>query len=278
VPPGVVETAGRFVLLPLNYAAEFGIFLLGTVTFWMGRGRESIAGNEVARMLTVAAVTSLGLATFMRSAILANDLGWRVILFAQLAALLWTAHAIATAKLPLLRGSPGGSVARPTLAGWLLILGYLGIAYDMVALRAIRGEIFKAVQPQVTRELRTTYAWLNDHLPAGAVLQHNPLPDRVYDFGLYSRHRVGVADREAELFGAAREAVFARLRQLRPVFEGALPAAAVRAAAGANGIDYLVVSAQDPVWHQSGAWPWSTSPIHAGDHVRVIAVADLPPS
>jgi hypothetical protein len=285
VPPGAINMLGRLVLLPLNYAIEFGIFLVGTLAFWAEARRAELGRNETARMLTVTAVAGLLLATFTRSVIIGNDLGWRVILFPQFAALIWTAHVIATGSLRVAHApgteAPSGQMrwlGRPTLAGWLLILGYLGIAYDVVALRTIRGQVFTGIDPQVTRELRTGYGWLNAHLPGDAVLQHNPVPARVYDFGLHSRHRVGVADREAELFGASREAVYARVRQLGPIFETALPASEVRAAASSNGVDYLVVTAQDPIWREAGSWLWSTPPVYAAERLRVIRVADLPTS
>ncbi|MBM0207203.1 hypothetical protein JNW90_32595 [Micromonospora sp. STR1s_5] len=172
--PGWVNLIGRLVLLPLNYMMEFGIFLVGSVAFWAHARRTEIHRNEVARVLTVAAIVSLLLATFTKSVIINNDLGWRVMLFPQFAALLWTASAIARGSLALWRPAAGDAGTKPlqrlspglTLAGALLVFGYLGVLYDVIALRAIRRVTFADVDPRVTRELRIAYSWTNGHLPA----------------------------------------------------------------------------------------------------------------
>jgi hypothetical protein len=280
--PGWVNLIGRLVLLPLNYLMEFGIFLIGTVAFWAHARRTEIHRNEVARVLTVAAIVSLLLATFAKSVIINNDLGWRVMLVPQFAALLWTASAIARGSLALWRPTAGHGTERVqrlspafTLAGALLILGYVGVIYDVFALRAIRRVTFADVDPAVTRELRIAYSWTNSHLPDDAILQQNPGPARVYDFGLYSRHRTGVADQDADLFGASKEAVTRRLGEVEPLFRAERPAEEVRATAAANRIGYLVITSQDGIWKQSGSWLWATEPVYASERVRVIRVDDV---
>ena len=87
---GTARYLGRLAALPANYLIEFGVFLIGSYLYWRRRRSERDIGNETSRLLTLSALAGLVLATFFKSTIVNNDLGWRVILFAQLAALLWT--------------------------------------------------------------------------------------------------------------------------------------------------------------------------------------------
>ena len=272
----------RLLLLPLNYGFEFGVFGAGAILFWRGVPVREAHASEVGRLLTLSALASLIVGTFLKSTIINNDLGQRVLLFAQVSSLVWTVAFVVRFqenRAPARTRSPGHLRLPPVIAG-LAILGYVGSAYFLVWQRAHRlsGEPetrFVNAHPAVDRGLREAYGWAAAGLPEGLVLQHNPAPPRAFAFGLYGRQPTGVADRSARLFGAPSAAILARVDLLRPIFSTFLPAAEVRARAERAGIGALVVSAEDPAWSDPGSWIWQVRPVYAGPLVRIIRVADL---
>lgn len=266
----------RLALLPLNYYVEFGLFASGAILFWRVVAR-SASRSETARVLKLSLIASLALGSFLSSTLINNDLGWRIVLFAQLSAFIWTVAALS------------GEADQPTPARgrrpyWLIVAlflgGYATTAYGLVMLRAYPASgmaemRFFNARPDVDRELRDAYWWANLHLAPDLVLQHDPAPERVFDFGLYSRHRVGVADAQAMLFGASASSVAQRVNDVLPVFMRSLPPQELRERAGKAGIDALVVSAQDPVWSDPASWVWSSKAAYASPLVRIVLVGDL---
>jgi len=253
----------RLILLPMNYYVALGVFAGGALLFWKVVPRREAHASEAGRLL----------GGFVRSAILYNDLGARVVLLAQVSALVWTVVA-------LTRISPGARLRLSGSLGALLLLGYATTLYGFVGMRAYpaAGHPQFAIlnrRPDIDRSLRAAYAWAGTHLPRDLVLQASPLPRRVFDFGLYGTQPVAVADREARLFGAAPEAVAARLTAVAPIFDATLPAAEVRRRAAEAGIGALVVTAADAAWGEPESWIWRRRAVYADPLVRILRVEDL---
>jgi hypothetical protein len=284
--PGWGRMLLRLLMLPLQYFYTFGVFMVGALLYWNGQraghvpaGRER-PRNETTHLLVLSAVAGLVLASFLRSVILNNDLGWRVILFTQFAVLMWTVAALGsnapTISSTLRRARAGVAAA--------LVLGWAGVAYDIVALRAayLLGlgdpEQQATPDPAIEHDRRAAYEWLNRHVPSGKVTQHNPDVPRAFAYGLYGHHRVAVADRHNSfLLGADRHAVDARLAELIPVFAASLPAAEVRRRLAANKVDIAVVAADDPVWREPSSWVWQAEPLRAWPHVRLVVITGAVP-
>jgi hypothetical protein len=267
-----VLTLLRLILLPLNYYLAFGVFAAGAFLFWRMVPRREAHAREAGRLLTIVTVTSLLIGGFLRSAILYNDLGWRVVLLAQVATLVWTVAALIRVA--------GERLRLPGLIAALLLLGYATTLYGFAGMRAypasgVPSFAFLNGRPDIDRALRTAYTWAGTHLPRTRVLQHAPGAPRVFDFGLYGGQPVGVADREARLFGASQAAVAERLAQVEPIFRDALDGDEVRRRATAAGIDALVVTAQDAPWANPDSWVWHGRPLYASPLVRILAVDDL---
>lgn len=251
----IVPQLAPFLLLvlPLAYAIEFGAFAYGAALY--RRLRPPIKDETailVRSLLFASAVTGLLVASFLRSTILNNDLGWRAPWFAQLAAMIWTASVMQ--HMPRLLKPPRAFVA-------LLLLGLLPNIYDMFGLRIIReGRVhvpnaYTNAHPDIDRSQRRAYEWANGRLPPHAVLQHNPYSSRrVLNFGLYGRFRTGVADREATLFGASRSEVQGRIERIMPIFERTdLGRNRTMAIARAEGIDALMFLRTDHAWQPHSA-------------------------
>jgi len=270
---------GRALLLPLNYALELGLFLLGSVVFWMRRRRAEVPRSELDRLLVLYALAGFLFATFTRSTVLMNDIAWRAPLAFQLTMLVWTAATLATlgARFQVPR------LTRRALYA-LAAVGYVTTLYGLVAQRVYRfvplapWAQYVNAHPETDRALREAYERIARELPPDTVTQHNPAPPRVFDFGLYGRSSVAVADRSASLYGASKRAVAARADALEPVFNGTLAAGEVRARAQQEQVDALVVTIDDAPWHDPSSWVWRSRPRYESERVRVIPTEQLAPS
>ncbi|WP_313808777.1 hypothetical protein [Sphingobium sp.] len=241
------------VLLPLNYGLEFGICGLGAYLYWRTRRRPSDNGLAVRRLLLWSTITALIIASFVKSTIINNDLGWRAVLFPVTAVLIWT--------LRLAQSVPSFRRLHPLAIG-LLVLGSVGTAWDLFGLRLIRPPLFPVRpievnnSPPTAYALRQAYGWADDHLPGQAIIQHNPaITLRVLDFGLYGHHWPAVADEQANLFGSGAKAAADRMALLKPIFNRPLPAQDIIRRAASARIDYLLFAARDPIWRLHGGPP-----------------------
>jgi len=230
----------------------------------------------MSRLLLASALCALVVATFLKSTILNNDLAWRSIWFVQFAAILWTAAALQ------------GPVMRLRDTRWsvkaLLALGIAAVLWDVVGLRFIRppymatsdGDLIAARADD--DDQRAVYEWATLHLPAPAIIQHNPaLHRRMFDFGLYGTHRTGVADRDANLFGAPAAEVAARIAMLKPIYIQSLPAADIVRRARNAGVDYLMFTSSDPLWKSSGGPPAGLRCLYRQPSACLVAVKDIAP-
>ncbi len=249
-----------FILLPLNYAAEFGVLCLGARAFYQQRQQWSEEGRVVRQLLLWSAILSFFVSSFLRSTIINNDLGWRSVLFMIVPLMLATMAAAQTIDTRRQLG---------WLATILLALGLLGTLWDLVGMRLIRPPQFPTLPIQLNSDkpmsytLRTAYGWADRHLPERATLQHNPaLTARALEFGMYGHHWPAVADKEAFLFGASRQAVAERMALLQPLFEQPLSSREVATRAQAARVDFLLFTRRDPVWRQAGGPPPSVRCIH----------------
>ena len=250
LPHGIGEWIVHIAITPGGYLMEFGIFGLGAIIFLMrGRLAESRA-TSIGRLLLVGAPVALLLVTFVRSSVIYNDFGWRAVWFAQLPAMIWTASVLAGTRRQL-TSSP---LWTATFA-----LGVAALVWDLAGTRLIRPYFFPLFinnHPAVDYDSRGAYAWLDRNVPANVMVQHNPArTGRAFDFGLYTDRQVAVADTEARLFGAADNAVQARLNLLKPIFARPLPAAELRQRAAAAGIGGVLLTAEDPLWRAGGGPP-----------------------
>jgi hypothetical protein len=276
-----MKAIGRTVLLPLNYGLEFGVMALGAILFLVRAQAGALwrKASGVARLLILAAVAGLLMGTFLKSTIINNDLGWRVMLFPQVTFLIWTCLALSDQI-----ARPAGRPRHRTIAmAWvfLILLGYITTLYGLFGLRfygvlttpcSIR---CSAADPAIHRQLRDAYGWLGRHTAPSVVVQQRPGPYRTFDFGLYGRNRVGVADNQATIFGVSKSAVKTRIAALSPIFTTPMPAAEAGARARSQGVDILIAKATDPAWAARTSWVWAAPPIYVAPMVRVVTVRDL---
>ncbi len=246
--------------IPLFYLVELGVFALGAFLFWRRAGRAGLA-NDVGRLLLLSAVVALVLGAFVRSTVLFNDFGWRVVLFAQVAAFVWT---LAVAR----NGAFDAPPLRP-LAYAMIAIGYAMVITEFYQMR--REPKQSTLQRATLAEEVPAWAWLSARLPHGAVVQERPRKGRAYSYGLFGHFPAYVSDRlNARLFGGPEEAVAARMAEMAPAFEGdTLDYASVRALAERTGVSAFIVTANDPVFAAPNGWVATTEADYASPHVRI---------
>ena len=281
----------QIALNPFSYFVEAGVFFVGAVAFWRARhaGGTWFRG-ETDRLLFVSAVVTLVLSTFIQSTVLNNDFGWRVPMYWQLAAFVWTAYVL----LPLWQRTLQRFAARdswtaatgslrqiPTSIALILALGVSAVAYDIVGMRLypvlgtddLRQTEFDT---DVIHDLRTAHTWLGRNVSPQAITQHNPEGHRALGFGLYGHQQVAFADKHnGTIFGASREMVRARFDVLAPVFAGTLDVTEVKARLVSEKVDYVIVTSLDKPWQSNAPWVFATTPAFSNGHVRVLDVSRL---
>lgn len=260
----------RIPLLPLNYGLELGLCAIGAYYYWSHRKGRSDRGAPTRALLFWSTLVTLFVASFLRSTIIYNDLGWRVILFTVTATIIWT--------LRYAQSVPSLRKLRP-LAMTLLVLGLAGTTWDIIGLRIIRSPLFpvRPIElnnaPPISHALRDAYGWADRHLPADAVLQYNPtITARGIDFGLYGHNWPSIADFQANLFGASQKQVDDRLAMVAPIFNQSLAASEMMARARAARIDYLLFTQRDPVWRAHHAPPTTIPCLYRTPLICVLAV------
>ena len=283
----------QIALNPFSYFVEAGIFFIGAVAFWRGRARRT-AGTwfrgETDRLLFVSAVVTLVLSTFIQSTVLNNDFGWRVPMYWQLAAFVWTAYVLLPLWQRTLRrirahdswtAATGSLRQMPASIAFILALGVSAVAYDIVGMRMypflgtddLRQTEFDT---DVIHDLRTAHTWLGHNVSPQAITQHNPEGHRALGFGLYGHQQVAFADKHnGTIFGASREMVRARFDVLAPVFAGTLDVLEVKARLVSEKVDYVIVTSLDKPWQSNAPWVFAATPVFSNDHVRVLDVSRL---
>jgi hypothetical protein len=260
IDPGPLRLLARAILVPIGYVVEFGIFLLGAVLFWRRAGRRAMK-TDLGLVLVLATAASFFVGTFMRSAIIMNDLGWRVMLLAQVATLVWT---LAAFRAGAFRASEPRRAAIVAIA-----LGYLAVIDAALQMRY--NPLMPFGQPTHLAERIAAWNWLDARLPNIAVVQENPDRSRAFDYGMYGRFPSAIADRHnGVLFGAPRPEVEKRLAEVSPVFtDAAMSPQAVRDVAARYGVAAIVLADTDPVFSAPDAWPQKTAPDFRNDFARV---------
>ncbi len=165
--------------------------------------------------------TSIIIASFFKSAIRNNDLGWRGLMFAQFVLIVWGSDYIFylfESYRKKIAGSPerywGGS--KPPKIRWavliLVVLGSISTLGDLVLMRFFhvfaqnRAELtfedFDPLLKKNTRRIRETFRWIHRQTPADAIIQTNPSEDINIFAGIYSARQLALADRHnSKIFG-----------------------------------------------------------------------------
>ena len=268
-----IRDAVRFLLLPLNYAMEFGFILFGSAIYIVRRirtGRFSVEDHFWAILFLV----SLLLTTFLRSAIRMNDFGFRGTMFAQYVLLIWSVDMVDVFLTDIRnRGvSLRQAVARPkiALAALLLVIGFCTTAYDIAGRKIFHIADQSETMARGNLEMVSILKRVEEVLPDDAVVMSNPENTLVLFSSLYlHRQRVLSLIDQVDIYGISRDDYRSLADILRPVFAGGISADSVRATCTNLGVDYLITGPKDSVWNAEDAWTSRSRPLIDSRHIRV---------
>jgi hypothetical protein len=261
------------LLLPLNYFLELGAFLVAGI--WMlWRWHKGPKALSRYRLFTLAlAGASIVICTFFRSDVIQNnDLGWRGFLLCQFVLLLWT--------VDLLEQVPA---SRRLFLNVLLAIGVASSVYEVATLRLFNLALDRMDIPRQewsldhnlgkrTYALRTGYEALRRELPAGAIVQHNPIatPEDL-PYGLYADRPVAADSPECGVaFGGDPASCAVVSSALSRIFSGAESAPGLDRVCTGLSISAVLVKDTDPAWHSQEDWLWQRRPIVANGYMRVV--------
>jgi hypothetical protein len=289
------------LFLPVNYLIEFGLFSVLATLYWIHRLRQDAGFQRDDYLLVAMFSASLLVCSFFRSSISNNDLGWRGLMLGQFVLLLWSAFFIVDllARLP-------GPVRKKRRRFWLLhpwqalgdnpakfvldrrvyaivvvlvIAGGMATVYDLVSIRSyavLKAKYDDALFAERFGALRTAYRWVNDNLPEGAIIQHNPAVVKDFYHELYGLRRVIVSDDYFGTLLGIREDHFDPVASsIKNLFSITADAGSVRDSCREFSINALVVKDTDPVWRNSQSWVWRLEPIFSNGFARVFACEQL---
>jgi len=264
--------------LPINYFLEFGFFFAAGRLWWVRRKRP-LDRSELA--VSVMLAVSLLICTFVRSSVISNnDLGWRGMLVAQFAVLLWSVDVVTGAK----------GVLQPDsrrLLGLLLFLGFAGSAYDIACLRfypalADRGTV--ATMGWMTRDHRLgprnfaereAYEWVNRNTPSDTTIQFNPhvVIQDTAALVYAERQMVSAADNCMTTFGGDPSVCPGIQSALDGLYtaRGQPAPESIGPACHALPVDIFIANDTDAVWRDPRSWVWKERPVFANSYVRLFA-------
>ena len=288
----------RLVALPFNYAFELGFFAVASAGYWWRRRRGGkLDRGEMGVVLL--AVAGLLVGSFVRSAIRSNDLGWRALLLAQFAVLLWSGQFVMGLLRPSPSRTPGTSPGRRpsrttlTALSLLLAIGLASSLYDLVMTRFYlpgaraggpwaSSKMWGRGGAETAYDVREAYAWADRALPSNAVVQANPnapvgiaykgVPVDVFA-GLYGTRPTIAGDAEyGTLYGVPLDLYENVARPIATVFSDSVPVAPVDVARLCRrlGIRAWLVTVADSAFRDPGSWVWREQPLFSNRSTRVL--------
>jgi hypothetical protein len=289
----VMIAAADLIALPLNYFMELGFFAVAGIMYWSWRVRRPEALRRQELALLTLTLTAAVIATFLRSNIANNDLGWRSAMFVQLALLIWAVDVVDRLFGRRMASEQRGDMPFKTRRTILLIsavIGILPVWYDMMMMKlypmlgdlhvpVVRAHGFLDEQNLGRRyyDVREAYEWMNRQLPASAVLQHNPDVFMDLPSGLYGNRQVAAAGHYyGPIFGIS-ESVYRPVSQaISAVFTSdTAERRSVSEVCRRFGIAAFIVKDTDPIWSMRDSWVFRELPVFANDSSRVFSCERL---
>jgi len=266
----------KFLALPVNYALEFGFFLVVGIWWWLAKRREGL--DTQGRLLAALLAVSVVIATFLRSGSqYTNDLGWRGMLPAQLVLLLWAVELIQ-------RKREENSPIKGAMKRLLVFAAVLGIATTALEVVLLRGFIAFSdrgwTEPNIVldednaasrfNDQRQAYLWIRQNTPQSAIVQQNPYPWQAISLGLYADRPTVLTGRSySTAFGGEYRVLLPIYRELRNVFEYAASDDEIINVCRRYHIDYVVIQDRDSLWYNRKGFAWDRPALFATPRVRV---------
>jgi hypothetical protein len=268
------------IALPLNHLVGFGFLMMATISFWWQRKFSGAIGTtSTLRLqrkelfLIVMTCVSLLLGSFVRVAATGNnDFGWRVLMLAHFAFLLWSAQYLANLRHCHLR--------MPQFNRLLLLTG---IATCFYALYLDRTSALYCSNGERNFDIRDIYQKLAQKLPLTAIVQHRPARScgAIELFAALYSHRQVVCTEPVrtqamggtENIGCGQdpEEYVRTVEQVSGLFDSPT-APEAEAICQRYKIDVLLVKDTDKLWSDRSSWVWKFPVIAENKHARAFLV------
>ncbi len=289
----LLRTLLWFVLAVPDSTLELGLFgLCGVLAFLLWR-RGALRGHDGMRTLLILTGGSLFSTVALRSSITTiNDYGFRTAMLPLFLLLVLTAFLLSEGLLARFTAARSGAPLFPlplrAAAAAALFLGAVGTVYQAVGIRVflplyehgrLRDHRTNGAFPRMSRrvyEAREAYAELARLAPEDAVAQYNPAS--IGSYFLYvnmlnvGRQVVSAEPGCGKSFGGDEGACPLIEASLGALYGDAplnLPSAL--SLCRSLGIQYLLVSDQDPAWQDSASWVWSAAAVVEKPGIRILS-------
>ena len=259
----------NFVLLPANYLVEFGFFACGGFFYLRYRKASSDPLHRSELFILVMMLSSLFVCTFFRSQIANNDLGWRGLIFAQLALLIYSTPLVARLK---------GNLDHVHLEKGFRIISksalFLGSILIILALYVARF-YSNGLPEEKSLYMRQTYEWINDNLPTSSVIQHNPNDLVEFYNALYGHRQTAVSDQlYGWLYGIRPTLYDSTLKDALSLFQSDTDRTTGVSITHRLGINTFVVKDTDPIWADSTYWINSLPLLYENERSRIYSAPE----
>ena len=268
----LVISLARLLVLPFNYGLELGFFALGGWIYWEYRKKLEVKLDRSELFLLVVLLTSTGVCTFVRSAVVNNDLGWRGFMFAQFVLLLYSIPLLAR-----LRDAFADSRLQIAPATRIVVLATLVLSTAMLVFQAyvMRFHAWGPDHPD-TAAIRAAYEWQDDHLLVDAVIQHNPSDNIEYFHALYGNRQVSVSDQLYGMLYGVNEALFdSTFTPLEALFLPGLTSSEGLERMQLLNLDGIFMKRTDPLWNDSTSWLAPHTPVYTSECCRIYTLESM---
>ena len=253
----MLRNIADLALLPVNYFIEFGLTLV--ISAWYLLSDRSVLKNmsRNEQMLIIMALVGLFAATFLRSTLRNNDLGWRSTMFANFAFVVWSAIFFSKNKLKSYFSKGVISV----LAG----IGLCSTLYDVVMFHyypehyevlflknSMSNSMSLSEQSLEVYNQRSIYEYARAHFASSYVEQFNPDVRIDEPHGLYAVRSFAVADTEyGTLFGINNKEYLPAQQHAALLFKGRiLTKRGVDDWCDSLNASLIIITQHDPIWSQ----------------------------
>ena len=259
--PLLLDQTVRFLLLPLGYALELGLYA-AVLIFAIRKRKQFDEPHRTAIFLAIAGLIIVG---FLRSAIISNnDFGYRAALLPSFFLLLLAAD--------LLLHHWDNREARPLrlqrrVLASLVGLGLAGTIYQAACLRLYVPALVHANAPDFATLPATAFAartaYRSAAIPQSAILQSNPRTPNPYLYfaNMIYSERPTITDFEPDcgaVFGGDAATCVPTQTAVSTLFTSpSASSAQAIALCHTFGASYLAASPLDPAWQAPQSWVWT---------------------
>ena len=240
--------------------------------------------------------TSIIIASFFKSAIRNNDLGWRGLMFAQFVLLVWGSDLILNlfeSQRKKDEASPKGfwGGSNPPKIRWaiiiLVVLGSISTLGDLVLMMFfhvfaqnrsdLTFEDFDPLLKNNNKGIRETFRWISANtcqLKPSSRQIHPRISTSLPEF--IARWQLALSDRHnSKIFGIPDSLFDPAFASISSLFREQLDPAAAQNICEQFQIDWLVFFSTDPLWADRRSWIWNVSSAFSSEAAKVFDCSQI---